>query len=133
MFTIFHVLQFIGLTAGAAYGGTFGWHHYGMAGAAIGTMAGLAVGTIIGRLPWTLVATYMRWDLKRSNVEKLRTRVDREPFISHLLIAELVSRGESSDSFRTTVIKQLQSPSPLEREFGEVNAKLWFPDLLQTK
>ena len=130
MFTLFDALVLFGSIIGGAIGVVKGWHSYGAIGAAVGAVLGLAVGAILGNLPWWFVANVMRVNLKWSKTETLRAKIDRQPFVAHLLIAELLSRGEPLESFREAVTKQLQSSSPLEREFGERNAKLWFPDLL---
>jgi hypothetical protein len=60
-------------------------------------------------------------------------RLDREPFMSHLVIAELVVRGEPVESFRNVVIAQLSSASPDLQQYGRANAKLWFPDLVEQR
>jgi hypothetical protein len=131
MFTLFDLLQLVGALAGAVLGLVLGHERFGIVGAIIGTPLGLYLGNFVGQIPWLLTWKLMRRDLKRSPTEALRARVDENPFISHLAIAELVIRGEPVEDFRPAVVRQLQSSSPLVRHFGEANAKLWFPDLVK--
>lgn len=130
MFTIFHLLQFVGsvagLIAGISYGGRFG-----IPGAVLGGVLGFVIGTLAGRLPWVMAWTAMQRDLTRATAQELRKRVRREYYISHLLLAELASRGESLEGLRGVVVDQLNSSSADVRRFGEANAAAWFPDLVQ--
>ncbi len=130
MFTIFHLLQVLGVVAGLVVGAGVGGGRFGLAGAIAGGALGLVIGWFVGRLPWLLAWGALRRDLRRASAEELRQRVSREYYISHLLIAELASRGESIDVLREVVKEQLRSESPDRRRFAEATAKLWFPDLL---
>jgi hypothetical protein len=130
MFTIFHLLQVLGVVAGFMIGAIVGGGRFGLAGAIAGGPIGVVVGWFVGRLPWLLALGALRRDLRRASAEELRQRVSREYYISHLLIGELASRDESIDVLREVVKEQLRSESPDRRRFAEGTAKLWFPDLL---
>ena len=130
MFTIFDLLKLLGAAAGAVLGGGYGYQTFGWLGAVIGLPLGLLVGSFVFNLPLVVGWAWMRYDLKRSSIAKLKNRLHREYAISHLLIAELVSRGEPPGQFREYVAGLLRSNNPLERHCGEGTAGMWFPDLL---
>jgi len=129
MFTIFDLLKLLGAVAGAVLGGSYG-SSFGWLAAILGALIGFVVGMLIGNLPWAASWAWMRYDLKRSSIAKLKERLHREYFISHLLIGELVSRGEPLGQFREYVAGLLRSRNALERHCGEGTAGMWFPDLL---
>jgi hypothetical protein len=129
MLTILDVLQFAGVIAGAVAGYRLAAGVGGMAGGVPGAIGGLAVGWIAGRLPFAAASWWLRRSLKRATVTDLRSRLEREYFISHLIIAELVTRGEPVQSFRSVVERQLVSQSADVQRFGRANARLWFPEL----
>ncbi|MDH5221124.1 MAG: hypothetical protein OEW94_07825 [Betaproteobacteria bacterium] len=129
MFTFFDLLKLLGAAAGAVIGGSYG-SSFGWPAAIVGTLAGLIVGMLVGNLPWTASRAWMHYDLKRSSVAKLRDRLQREHSISHLLIGELLSRGEPLEQFRDYVAELLRSHDALERRCGEGTARMWFPELL---
>lgn len=130
MFTLFDGFKLLGAVGGAVVGGSYGYQTFGWLGAVIGLPLGLLVGSFVLNLPWVVVWAWMRYDLKRSSIAKLKNRLHREYSISHLLIAELVSRGEPLEQFREFVAGLLRSNNPLERHCGEGAAGMWFPDLL---
>jgi len=130
MFTIFHLLQLVGLVGGIVVGIIVGGSRFGIIGAVVGSALGLLLGLIVGRVPWLLAWAYMRHDLRRSSSEALRRRVGKEYFIAHLLIAELAARGESIDDLRPVVEQQLAADSKDVRRFAEHTARIWFPDLV---
>jgi len=129
MFTLFDLFQLVVAIAGAilvgSYGSSFGW-----LAAILGALIGFVVGLLIGNLPWAASRAWMRYDLKRCSIAKLKERLNYEGFISHLLIGELVSRGEPLEQFRDYVAGLLRSSDVLERHYGEGTAGMWFPDLL---
>jgi hypothetical protein len=133
MFTVFDCFQ-VACPAGGAVGGfILGFRVFGVVGAIAGTVLGLVVGMIVGRLPWMLTLHFLQMDLKRSSTSTLRDRVKRQYYISHLIIAELVTRGEPLETLREVVSAQLNSLSKDECRFGLANAKLWFADLVNAR
>lgn len=131
MLTIFDVFSTASIIAGALIGCRLGAKTAGVAGGGIGLIAGITVGWIVGRLPFVASIWWLRRSLQRASVAELRSRIDREYFVSHLLIAELVSRGEQVESLRSAVQQQLSSESADVQRFGQANARMWFPDLVE--
>jgi uncharacterized protein (TIGR02996 family) len=129
MFTLFDCFQIMGLAVAALAGLAAGHQLFGIVGAIAGTLLGLVVGAIVGRLPFVVAFGFLRRDLRNASTSSLRDRLQRQYYISHLIIAELVVRGEPVEGFREIVRAQLDSPSADERRFGSANADLWFPDL----
>jgi hypothetical protein len=103
----------------------------GVAGGIIGLICGAVLGGVIGRLPFDLSMFLIRRALGRSSNHDLHERIDREHYLSHLIIAELISRGEAVGTLRDVVQSQLSSASGEVRHAGQRNARLWFPDLLE--
>jgi hypothetical protein len=130
MFTIFDLFVLVGGLAGFVVGAVVGWLHFGLIGAAAGCVAGALLGLIAGRVPWLLVWWLLRYRLSSSTSEALRERLTKQYYISHLIIGELVSRGEPVESFRQFVLDQLRSEDADVRRFGEANSSLWFPGLI---
>lgn len=129
LITVFNVLQFAGVIAGAGFGYRLGAGIGGTIGGVVGLVVGIAVGWTIGRLPFVVSFWSLRRSLKRASVADLRSRLEREYFISHLIIAELVIRGEPVESFRSIVEQQLASQTADVQRFGRANAQVWFPEL----
>jgi hypothetical protein len=103
----------------------------GATGSYIGLALGIIVGWRVGRLPFLLTSRLLRRSLVRSTKAELRSRLEREYFVSNFIIAELVSRGEPPESFRWVIEAQLNSASSDVCQFGRRNAQLWFPELLE--
>lgn len=129
MLTMFDILQFAGVVAGALLGYSLGTGIGGAVGGVLGAIAGIVVGWLVGRLPFAVSSWSLRRSLRRASVTDLRSRLEQEYFISHLIIAELVTRGEPVESFRSVVEHQLASQSADVQRFGRANAQLWFPEL----
>jgi hypothetical protein len=130
MLTIFDLLQGVGAFGGALFAGRFGYDSFGWPTAVVATPLGFVAGAYIGNLPWAAAGAWMRYDLKRSSNDKLKERLEAEYFVAHLLIAELVSRGEPLEQFRSYVGALLHSDDSSRHHFGEQTARIWFPDLL---
>src|SRR5688572_4606897 len=129
MFTIFHLLAFTGFIAGCVFGARVGAALAGVTGGVIGAIIGAYAGLLTGRLPGFVAVRLFLRSIRRRSAEDLREQLDREYFVSHLIIAESASRGEPVESFRDVVQRQLTSPSADVRRFGRANANLWFPEL----
>jgi hypothetical protein len=132
MITIFDVFSFACAVGGGVLGWNVGHSVGGWIGAATGAALGAYVGLVVGRLPGALAVYWMRWSLRRRPTDDLRARLEPEYFIAHLIIAELLARGEALDSFRGFVNWQLESSSAHVRFYGKINARTWFPDLLSS-
>ena len=129
MLTVFDILEFAGAVAGAVFGYRLGAGVGGAVGGVLGATAGIAVGWFVGGLPFDVSFWFLWRSLRRASVTDLRSRLVREYYISHLIIAELVRRGEPVESFRPVVEQQLASPSADVQRFGNANARMWFPEL----
>jgi hypothetical protein len=123
--TVFDLFELVGAFSGLATGVIFGHRWLGWIGVILGGAVGLFAGRILGRLPYAISSEMLRRDLKRCDIANLRSRLDREYFISHLIIAELVVRGEPIESNRDYVSGLLRSDSPDRRRFGERILRLW--------
>ena len=99
MLTAFDLLQLLGILAGIATGLSIGHACFGWVGAAVGGVLGLLAGYLVGRLPWLIAWGIFRFRIKSTSTERLRKRLETQYFISHLLIAEIVVRGEPAESF----------------------------------
>jgi hypothetical protein len=130
MFTIFDFLKLTGACAGAIGASVLGYREFGWLAVIVVTPLGFIVGAFIGNLPWVAVWAWVRYDFRRSGAAELKQRLEREYYLSHLLIAELVSRGEPVEQFRDYVVGLLRSDNSDEQRFGEASARIWFPDLL---
>ena len=128
---MFDILQLAGIVAGAVFGYRLGAGIGGTVGGVLGSIAGVAAGLTIGRLPFFLSFWSLRLSLKRASVADLRSQLERRYFISHLIIAELVTRGEPVESFRSIVEQQLASQSTDVQRFGRANAQVWFPEIVR--
>lgn len=133
MFTIFHPLELLGYLAGLIVGWWSGFLFLGWPGGIIGALVECLAGGIAGRMPGWLTDRLIQWSLRRASVTKLRGQLESEYFTSHLIIAELIRRGEPRESFRKTAEAQHQSPSDHVKRFGELNARLWFPKLIGSR
>lgn len=125
MFTIFDLLELTGAFAGLAVGVIFGHGWFGWLGVFLGGAIGFFAGRILGRVPLAISSAMLKRDLKRCDVSTLRSRLEREYYISHLMIAELLLRGEPIESFRDYVSELLRSDSPDRRRFGERILQIW--------
>ena len=130
MLTIFDILPIAGAVAGADCGYHVGHSAGGIAGAIVGAGCGVVAGWVGGSIPFLLSGRLLRRSLASSDSQQLRQRLEREYFVSHLIIAELVKRGEPTESVRAAVVAQLASQNADVQRFGRANAKLWFRDLV---
>ena len=129
MFTLLDIFKLLLTVAGAIIGGIYG-SSFGWTAAIAGALIGLIVGILVGNLPRATSYAWMVYDLKRSSVAKLKERLQLEPFMAHLLIGELVSRGEPLEQFRDYAAELLRSSNTLERDCGKGVADMWFPELV---
>jgi hypothetical protein len=129
--TIFDVFQLTCTFGGMTLGFLMGHRHFGLAGGIVGVVVGMAVGVFVGRLPLALSLWWLKRDLKQSSIAGLKSKLDRQFYLSHLIIAELVVRGEPVESFKSYVLALLHSDAADKRNFGWNNLRIWFPELAE--
>lgn len=125
MFTIFHLFELMGAVFGIVAGAAIGRVWLGWVGLVFGGIAGVFVGRVLGRLPCAITGEILKRNLKRCDVATLRARLEREYYISHLIIARLLVCGEPVESFRDYVAGLRRSDSSDRRRFGERLLKIW--------
>jgi hypothetical protein len=128
MVTLFDLIQVLALLIGLFVGATQGYQSGNLLGMFVGALIGLVAGWLIGRLPFLLAMIWVRTDLKRASTERLKTRLVREYFSSHLIIAELLQRGESLASFSEYANELAQSEDVNKARFGKNLLVVW-PEL----
>jgi hypothetical protein len=116
----------VGIAAGVAVGRRW----FGVVGMIVGALLGLFIGFLVGKIPYIIAVQTLVRNLHRCDAVTLRSRLNQEYYISHLIIAELLLRGETIESFRGYVSGLLLSDSPDRRRFGKEVVRIW-PDAAQ--
>jgi hypothetical protein len=98
---------------------------FGWVGIVLISLAGLLVGLFAGRIPYLIAVHTLLRNLQRCDATTLRLRLDKEYYISHLIIAELLMRGEPIESFRDYISGLVRSDSPDRRRFGLEVLRIW--------
>jgi len=125
MVIIFVVSRLLGFAVGALVClGACVW-----AGVVIGATLGLSVGYLVGMLLQEFGEIAIRLRMKFSDTASLRARLERDQCLSHLIITELVSRGDPVEQFRGQVEVLIRSNSFFRRSSGKQCRKKWFPDM----
>ncbi|MDR3159252.1 MAG: hypothetical protein LBU11_09670 [Zoogloeaceae bacterium] len=94
MFTIFDFFELVALVVGAILGMRYGISWFGIVGGIVGFFAGALAALAIGRLPLVIALLFMRRSLTKTSNETLRERLQTQYYISHILLAHLMERGE---------------------------------------
>jgi hypothetical protein len=116
----------VGIAAGVAAGRRwFNW-----VGIIVGAVLGLFIGFLLGKLPYVIAVQTLIRNLHRCDSATLRSRLQQEYYISHLIIAELLLRGEPIESFQDYVSDLVRSDSPERRLFAKEVLRIW-PDTAQ--
>lgn len=124
MILIFHLSRLLGFVVGALIClGACAW-----AGVVIGVTLGISVGYLVGALLYEFGLIGIRLGLKWSDTTKLKGRLERDHRLSHLIIAEMVSRGEPVEQFRGHVEALIRSDSASLRRCGKACQRAWFPN-----
>jgi hypothetical protein len=111
----------LGVAAGVAVGRRwFGW-----VGIIVGAILGLFLGFLLGKLPYLIAVQTLIRNLHRCDTATLRSRLEKEYYICHLIIAELLLRGETIESFRGYVSGLVLSDSPDRRRVGREVLRIW--------
>ena len=125
MISVFHLLQWMGTFLGVSVGIFAGHHWFGWIGGTVGAVVGFYVGGMAGRLPFAITTVLLKRDLDKCDVATLRSRLENEPYIAHLIISHLLIRGEPVESFQGYVSKLLTSDCPERRRCGEHILRIW--------
>ena len=124
------MFELLGALAGIAAGIVLGRRWFGALGMILLGLAGLFIGFYTGRLPYLIALQALMRNIQKSDATTLRLRLDKEYYISHLIIAELLLRGETIESFRHYISGLVNSDSPERRRFGLEVLRIW-PDAAQ--
>ncbi|WP_141618766.1 hypothetical protein [Myxococcus sp. AB036A] len=128
MFTLFGLIRWVSLVAGALLVGLAGFHLAGMGGGVGGALAGMALGWWLGVLPYTLSLRALRKDLSGADSVALKQRLVDEYYISGIILDELNRRGEDWASLEGEVFQMMRSDSVSRRCIGFQNLQLLFPE-----
>ncbi len=129
MLNAFNMLRFVALVGGVLLGAKFGYSYLGVVGMLLGALCGGGVGWFVGRVPWLVASRLTQKSLELVDSQRLRERLRNgsEYFISHLLLAHLMARGESIDDELPVIVGLLISESGDKRRFGWEALKFAFP------
>jgi hypothetical protein len=125
MFTIFHLFELMGTIFGIVAGAAVGKAWLGWVGLLLGGVVGFLVGGVLARLPYAISIAVLKRNLQRCDISILRSRLEKEYYISHLIIAQLLIRGEPIESFRDYVAELRRSDSADRRRIGEHLLRIW--------
>jgi len=129
MVFMLHLSRLLGLVLGLAAGAVIGLGASAWAGVVIGAILGVSVGFLAGALVPEFARILIRLVLKWSDGTRLRARLEHKHCLSHLIITELVSRGEPVEQFRGYVESLIRSDSAARRSCGKMSRRKWFPDM----
>lgn len=131
MITSFHVLFLFGLIAGLFYGGSFGWHRFGVVGLIPGGLIGLLAGGFIGWVPGYLAILIPALWLRHVPSLELRKRLHEDNSLPNFILVELKRRGEDVLVELPFVWKMLTSENALKRTEGWAAFISAYPELLE--
>jgi hypothetical protein len=132
-FTIFDICIASAAFAGAVLGAKYGAARFGVVGGAIGAALGGGAGLVVGRLPYAIALTFAKRSLEKESTQRLRERLrsGKEYYITHLLLANLMARGEDIAQELPFILELVRSNSPDRRRFGLMSLQLGFPDVAE--
>src|SRR5207247_8088906 len=101
----------------------------GLPGALAGGLFGGTLGYCAGRLPYIILRARVLCGLAHESTPRLRERLASQYYISHLILAELIRRGEDIRTDLPILLGMLRSEFWDERRFGFRSLQIAFPDL----
>lgn len=129
--TIFTLLHFMTIFFVGHVGSEFGSKWLGPHGGIVGALVGGAIGLFIGCVMSIATNWLTVWFYRRKSSVKLRLNLNEagidSTYISSLIIFILLDRGDSVESFRDYVFRQLNSDDICQRRAGLVNLGLCYP------
>lgn len=129
MITLFDIFQWLMSLIGAVTGAILGHGVVGWPGAVGGAVLGAVLGYWLGAAPFLIGLKLLQRHLNDSTVDELRADLSRNWVGAHLVIAELVARGERVEQHLPLILSLLRSPWSDQRVHGWANLSLWFPEL----
>lgn len=121
--------RLLGLIIGVGLGAVLVFLASARAEILIGVVLGTTAGCLAGLLPSEMVQHSIRLSLCWSKTARLKERLVREHGLAHLIIAELLRRGEPVGQFRDCVQSLLRSDSGSRRKVGQRIQRRWLPEL----
>jgi hypothetical protein len=130
-FTLFGLIRIAFVMAGIVIGGSWGSAWFGSVGGFTGGALGVIVGYIIGGVPYALSIRTLQNSLDKETDLQLRDRIasGKEYYISHLLLAQLMKRGQDVTDMLPSIVDLLESESSDRRRFGWGSLKFAFPEI----
>ena len=129
-YTIFDLFSLGGVIAGSFIGGKYGFLNLGFIGGLTGAVIGAGAGFLLGRLPYLFASFSAKRSFEKESSQRLRERLRRgnEYYVSHLLLAQLMKRGENIASELPSIVDLIKSESSERRRFGWAALKFAFPE-----
>jgi len=129
-YTIFDLFILGGIFAGIVIGGEYGYLNLGSTGGLAGAVLGGGAGLLLARLPYVFAAHWTKRSLEKESSQRLRERVreGNEYYISHLLLAHLMKRGEDIAIELPSIVNLIKSESRERRRFGWAALQFAFPE-----
>ena len=130
--TLFDVFRMTAAIGGCSAGFVLGYKVGSWPGGIALGFCGLYLGTVIGRIPIALALKFLERDIRRCNTANLREKLTSQPYLSHFIVAELVTRGESERELQDHALSLLLSESGDVRWQGWRTVNLCFPALAES-
>ncbi len=97
MFTVFHLFALIATIIGLICGVYIGVKNFSWLNIVVFGLCGTVIGYIVGNIPFLLGLYYLRRNLRKCDTTKLKQRLEKETYISHLILAELNVRKKAEN------------------------------------
>jgi hypothetical protein len=131
MLTMYDMIATCSALMGGVVGASIGYRVAGTGGAVGGGLVCGYVCLVAGRLPSYLALRSVRAGFRRQTVDQLRADLKKRYYVIHLILAELMIRGEDISRELPVVVDLLSSDSQDKRRFGIGALRLAFPELAQ--
>jgi len=127
--TIFDVVAVGVFLAAVISGARVGYGVAGVTGGIGGALVGAFAGFAIGRLPFLIAFRWARRRFRRQSTDDLRSDLASKYYIVHLILGELMRRGEDISGDLPVLLGLLSSDASDKRDFGLAGLRLGFPEL----
>jgi len=131
-YTIFDSLSFIVIFSVAVVGARYAYMNFGFVGGLAGAAIGGGIGLFLGRLPYAILSWSIQRYFKNKSSEVIRAYIHKGDHfvITHILLANLMVRGESIIDELPFVLDLMKSDSLNRRQHGWLAFRLSYPELL---